>query len=376
MKFIKNIKYVLLALGALTFTMSCEDDPEFYATESTPILLEELPISQIVVDGGNLSNPAITFNWNNANYNQAVVENYTVQFSSNQEFTESSDVASAVGVSSISMSMAALNTATSAIGLPPLQENTVYARVIASLGVQDELAVTSNIINFLVTPSFSYDFKDYYLVGNGTSADWNNNNDNPPLFRDVGNENLYTYTGYFTKGGGGNEDGRFKVLEERGQWQPQWGTAADEGSDDIVESGEIAGNPGTQDSDPGRFGVPDNGYYTFTINFSSNTYTTVPYDASGATDYTSITLQGSAAGTDTDFTQSTFDSHLWYINSINLGSGDVQFTTNTGATWGGSTSFSGVATEGGGPIPVIVQDDYEVWFNDLTGDYIMIPLNL
>jgi len=376
MKFIKNIKYVLLALGALTFTMSCEEDPEFYATESTPILLEELPISQIVVDGGNLSNPAITFNWNNANYNQAVVENYTVQFSSNQEFTESSDVASAVGVSSISMSMAALNTATSAIGLPPLQENTVYARVIASLGVQDELAVTSNIINFLVTPSFSYDFKDYYLVGNGTSADWNNNNDNPPLFRDVGNENLYTYTGYFTKGGGGNDDGRFKVLEERGQWQPQWGTAADEGSDDIVESGDIAGNPGSQDSDPGRFGVPDNGYYTFTINFSSNTYTTVPYDASGATDYTSITLQGSAAGTDTDFTQSTFDSHLWYINSINLGSGDVQFTTNTGATWGGSTSFSGVATEGGGPIPVIVQDDYEVWFNDLTGDYIMIPLNL
>ncbi|WP_178990680.1 SusE domain-containing protein [Winogradskyella schleiferi] len=376
MKFIKNIKYVLLALGALTFTMSCEDDPEFYATESTPILLEELPISQIVVDGGNLSNPAITFNWNNADYNQAVVENYTVQFSSNQEFTESSDVASAVGVSSISMSMAALNTATSAIGLPPLQENTVYARVIASLGVQDELAVTSNIINFLVTPSFSYDFNDYYLVGNGTSADWNNNNDNPPLFRDVGNENLYTYTGYFTKGGGGNDDGRFKVLEERGQWQPQWGTAADEGSDDIVESGDIAGNPGTQDSDPGRFGVPDNGYYTFTINFSSNTYTTVPYDASGATDYTSITLQGSAAGTDTDFTQSTFDSHLWYINSINLGSGDVQFTTNTGATWGGSTSFSGVATEGGGPIPVIVQDDYEVWFNDLTGDYIMIPLNL
>ena len=235
MKLIKNIKYVLLALGVLTFTISCEEDPEFFASESTPILLEELPISQIVVDGGNLSNPAITFNWNNADFNQAVVENYTVQFSSNQEFTEPSDVASAVGVSSVSMSMAALNAATSAIGLPPLQENTVFARVIASLGVQNELAVTSNVISFLVTPSFNYSFKDYYLVGNGTSADWNNNNNNPPLFRDVGNENLYTYTGYFTKGGGGFDDGRFKILEERGQWQPQWGTAANEGSDDIVD---------------------------------------------------------------------------------------------------------------------------------------------
>lgn len=375
MKLIKNIKYVLLALGVLTFTISCEEDPEFFASESTPILLEELPISQIVVDGGNLSNPAVTFNWNNADFNQAVVENYTVQFSSDQEFTAPSNVASAVGVSSVSMSMAALNIATSSIGLPPLQENTVFARVIASLGVQSDLAVTSNVINFQVTPSFNYSFKDYYLVGNGTSADWNNNNNNPPLFRDVGNENLYTYTGYFNKGGGGFDDGRFKILEERGQWQPQWGTAANEGSDDIVESGDIAGNPGTQDNDPGRFGVPANGYYTFTINFSSNTYTTAPYDASGAVDYTSLTLQGSA-GADTEFTKSAFDSHLWYINSINLQSGDLQFMTNTGATWGGSTSFSGVATEDGGPIPVIVQDDYEVWFNDLTGDYIMIPLNL
>ena len=122
--------------------------------------------------------------------------------------------------------------------------------------------------------------------------------------------------------------------------------------------------------------MPVNGYFTFTINFSSNTYTTAPYDATGAVDYTSLTLQGNAAGSDMDFTQSAFDSHLWYINSINLQSGDLQFVTNTGSTWGGSTSFSGVATEGGGPIPVIVQDDYEVWFNDLTGDYIMIPLNL
>lgn len=376
MKFTKKIKYVMLAFGLLTLTMSCEDDPEFYAQESTPIVLDELPISEIVVDGSNLSNPAVTFNWVNADFNQAVVENYSVEFSATQDFSEPKEVANAIGVSSVSMTMGALNSATSLIGLSPLQESMVYARVIASIGDQNQYPTTSNIISFQVTPSFSYDFKDFYLVGNGTSADWNNNNNNPPLFRDPNNDNFYTYTGYFTKGGGTFDDGRFKVLETRGEWQPQWGTAENEGSDEIVESGAIAGNPETQDGDPGRFGVPADGYYTFTINFSTNMYTTTPYDASSDAAYTSMTLQGSALSEDMAFTQSSFDSHLWYINSVNLQSGDLQIVTNTGSTRAGSTSFSGVATEGGDAIPVVVQDDYEVWFNDLTGDYIMIPLNL
>jgi hypothetical protein len=41
-----------------------------------------------------------------------------------------------------------------------------------------------------------------------------------------------------------------------------------------------------------------------------------------------------------------------------------------------TNSFSGTATVNGGNIPVIVEDDYDVWYNDLTGHYIMIPLNL
>jgi hypothetical protein len=40
------------------------------------------------------------------------------------------------------------------------------------------------------------------------------------------------------------------------------------------------------------------------------------------------------------------------------------------------TSFSGLATLNGGNIPVVVEADYDVWFNDLSGHYILIPLNL
>ena len=71
-----------------------------------------------------------------------------------------------------------------------------------------------------------------------------------------------------------------------------------------------------------------------------------------------------------------FDGHIWYALGIRLTPGDVKFTTGAGASWGSSSSFSGIATAGGDAIPVIVEDDYDVWFNDLTGRYILIPINL
>ncbi|WP_323787066.1 SusE domain-containing protein [Psychroserpens sp.] len=377
MKKIQKIHIFLAVLSFGLFTIACENDENiFTATETTPIVLSEVPISMIELDPSNPGNAAVTFNWNEANYNQQASENYAVQMSSDESFTNPVNATSVVGTTSATLSVNELNSAAGSAGLPPFMFSTIYTRVVSSIGSQNGLPVASNVISFQVQPYFNYVFKDFYLVGNGTSADWNNNNNNPPLFRDSENNNLYRYTGFFTKGGGGFDDGRFKILEVRGQWQPQWGVAAAEGSDTIESSGNIAGNPATQDSDPGRFGVASDGYYTFTINFSSNTYTMDSTDESGSTSFSSMTLQGDAVGTDTAFTQSSFDTHLWYISNVNLQPGDLQIMTNTGSTWGGSTSFSGVATDGGGSIPVVVQDDYEVWFNDLTGDYILIPQNL
>ena len=370
-----NIFLAVITLGL--FTISCENDAtEFTGTETTPIVLADLPINLIELDASNPGNPAVTFNWNEAYYGQQASENYTVEVSSDDAFTNPVIATSVVGTTSATLSVNELNSAAGSAGLPPFAFNTLYTRIISSIGSQNGLPVASNVINFQVQPYFNYTFEDFYLVGNGTSADWNNNNNNPPLFRDFENNNFYRYTGYFTKGGGGIDDGRFKILELRGQWQPQWGVAAAEGSDSIESTGPIAGNPGTQDSDPGRFGVAADGYYTFTIDFSSNVYTMDPYSETGSPSFSSMTLQGDALGADTAFTQSSFDTHLWYITSVNLQPGDLQIMTNTGSSWAGSTSFSGVATEGGGSIPVVVQDDYEVWYNDLTGDYILIPQNL
>jgi hypothetical protein len=75
-------------------------------------------------------------------------------------------------------------------------------------------------------------------------------------------------------------------------------------------------------------------------------------------------------------TRSSHDSHIWFANNIRLTPGNLNFLTNSGSVWGATNSFSGTATLNGGNIPVIVEDVYDIWYNDLTGHYIMIPLNL
>ncbi|MGK0253542.1 MAG: hypothetical protein ACI9OE_001015 [Mariniflexile sp.] len=363
----KNLKKTsIFMLTACTFLLlsSCTDDTEKFSVSGTaPVVLSDLTITNIELDPVNTNNPAITLNWTEADYGQQASVNYSVEISADESFTNSTMAATVNGNNTITLSVNELNFAAGTVGLPPFAWNTLYARVTSSIGTQNGLPVASNSINFMVYPFFNYKFKDYYLVGNATAPDWNNNNNNNPLFRDGSNANIYYYTGYFGAG-------EFKVLETKGLWQPQWGTN---------DQTTIEVNPGGG-SDPGTF--PNNnsaistaGFYTFTINFSAKTFSFEPFDASGATNFTSMSIQGSAATT-TAMTQSSFDGHIWYLNSVSLVPGDLQFLTNTSAVWAGTTEFSGQANVNGGKIPVVVEDDYTVWFNDLTGRYILIPLNL
>lgn len=210
--------------------------------------------------------------------------------------------------------------------------------------------------------------KNLFLVGNATAADWNNNNNNMPLIRFPDNENQYTITSRFL--GNPNE---FKLLETRGQWQPQWG----------INDGELAVNDGSG-SDPGPFVVEGGeGYYTLTVNTEELTWSFDSFDASASPMYETIGIIGSATtgndegwAQDIDMTQSTFDPHLWYINGITLFDGLAKFRENNdwATNWGGTTALSGLGSPNGGDIPV-AEGTYDVWFNDLDGSYIFIPVN-
>ncbi|MGJ8744149.1 SusE domain-containing protein [Polaribacter sp.] len=377
MKNYKKILSTLLLACTLVFFSSCEDNTEILKISANPTaaVLGDLSINTIKLDAVNVNNPAVTLTWEAADYGQQTPVNYIIEFSDNESFTNAVQASSTTDNNFMTLSSSQLNSLAGSAGLFPFKWTTIYSRIISYLGTVDGAPVTSNTIQFDVYPYFNYVFNDYYMVGNGVASDWNNDNNNNALFRDENNSNIFYYTGYFKNDNAGFDDGRFKVLEEKGNWQPQWGVSDPEGSDVFSTSGTIAGNPTTQSSDPGRFGVENSGFYTFTIDFANSNYTMVPFDATGKTSPAGLSLQGTSTAT-LAMTPMSFDGHIWFVSNIKLTPGDVEFVTNGGAKWGSTTSFSGVATDGGGAIPVIVEDFYDVWFNDLTGRYILIPLNI
>ena len=365
MKNIKNISAAsFIGLLLLIFT-SCDDSSELFNVSANPnaAVLAALNFTTLELDAVNTNNPAVTLNWQAANYGQQTAVNYSIEFASDVDFTTPVVASTITGQTAITLSVNEINAAAGYAGLNPFEWATIYTRVVSSIGTQNGLPVPSNAIQFDLYPFYNYTFKDYYLVGNATAPNWNNNSNNPAVFRDPTDSNVFYYTGYFGAG-------EFKLLETKGLWQPQWGTN---------DTSTIDVNPGGG-TDPGTFpnnnaAIASAGFYQFSINFASNTFTFEPFDASGATSPASLTIQGSSTA-DIAMTPLTFDGHIWYATAVRLTPGDVSFVTDASASWGSTTSFSGVATDGGGAVPVIVEDDYDVWFNDLTGRYILIPLNL
>ena len=367
MKNYKGIASSMLAVLILVLFNSCESDSELFTITGSPTapVLAQLTITDIELDAANVNNPAVTLNWLAADYGQQASINYSIQFSMDEAFTTPVTSASVTGNNTATLNVNELNSAAGSAGLNPFTWTTLYARVVSSLGTQNSNTLASNVISFRVYPFFNYPFEDYYLVGDGTAPGWNNNSNNPAIFRDPNNANVFNYTGFFSAG-------HFKLLEVKGLWQPQWGT--NDGS-------TIEVNDGTG-SDPERFpsaggaGITSAGMYTFTIDFGTNTYTFGPYTGAPVLTTASLTLQGSAVAASTPMNQLGFDSNLFYLNAVRLVPGSVEFLTDASAVWGSTTEFSGVATAGGGAINVPVEDDYDVWFNALTGQYILIPLNL
>ncbi|HEY9045305.1 MAG TPA: SusF/SusE family outer membrane protein, partial [Ohtaekwangia sp.] len=203
-----------------------------------------------------------------------------------------------------------------------------------------------------------------YLVGDATPAGWDNNS-KVSLFRNPSNGFKFSYTGKFSAGS-------FKILEKRGQWQPQYGKGAN--------AGDLAVNEGSG-SDPDVIQIAAAGYYTVSLDLESMKYSVVAYDASSAPTYTSIGITGSAipgaSDPDIDMVKDANDPHQWYIETQELtaAAGNyVKFRANDSWTvnWGGSTFPYGDGAQDGANISVTRAGTFLIHFNDLTGEYAFI----
>ncbi|MGB5821982.1 MAG: SusE domain-containing protein [Saonia sp.] len=378
MKYLGKFLSLILMFSLVGCT---DDDPTIVASAITPpVLSSQLNGSTVVLTEETASNIALTFTWSPANFDVSTVESYELFMGiSGNDFAEPHSFGTTTNTF-VSLTVQELNNLLLDTFLQAVvkdgDDNTIpvamEAKVVASLGSSQ--AMESDVISFSIVPfeesTVPIILKNLFLVGNATAFDWNNNNNNSPIIRDPNNANLFGYKGRFL--GIPNE---FKLLEIRGQWQPQWGLD----SDSFVSSDALGRDPSNI-----SIGGPE-GYYEILINIEEGTLSISPYDASGATIYSTIGIMGSARTgngdgwddtilPDTDLVQSAFDPHIWYIEELELFSGEIKFRAENAwdTSWGNDTPLTGYGSTENGPNIPVDAGTYEIWFNDLDGSYILV----
>ncbi|WP_082377027.1 SusF/SusE family outer membrane protein [Chryseobacterium indologenes] len=352
----KNIFKIIFSSLLLAIVVSCEDDDKITLNETSAATLA-VDKNTVVLDNTTPLAEALKFTYTFPSYNPAVVPSYFVELGiKGNNFAKTEVLVAPSDAASVSITHKALNDLLLSLGAKPGEATSVEARFKTAFSEQTNYY--SNVLNLTITPFVS--MKNLYLVGGATESGWENNANNLPVFRDPANVNKFYYTGYFKADG-------FKLLEQLGAWHPQWGLTA----------GNVMVSNLDGSNEPGAFTAPSAGYYTFTIDINAKTYSLTPYTVSSAP-YPTIGIIGSSTSggwdADQDMTASALNPHIWKVTNIPLTAGEAKFRANNSwdVNWGGSTPFSGIASAGGGNIPVNESGNYDVFFNDLDGRYLFI----
>ena len=260
---------------------------------------------------------------------------------------------------------------------------TVEALPLADKGTDHALETyrtTSAPLELTITPFLATVRPDlYFLVGDLSGRDgapgWNEKNNDHLFFADDNSALTYHYYGYLKAGAA------FKIFPEAsiGSWDNVLG----------IQDGKL-------DTDGGNIELPADspaGYYQITLTVNRGkldpakaTITFEPYDVSGKETYDKIGIIGTA-GIDWDhdllLEQSKTEPHLWIGRGIVLKEGEFKLRANAAwnTNWGGQekekfpTDF-GIA-EGGEnwKVTAKVAGTYDVYFNDLTGNYFFNKLD-
>ena len=201
----------------------------------------------------------------------------------------------------------------------------------------------------------------YYIIG--TLNGWDTSSDDYPMYRDA--TGVYSYTTQW------NESQmqygiKFTADYNLGDWTGAYGSN---------ESGVL-----TDANGAGNIQSPTYGdYYTLTvdINPSAMSYTWTKLDTPAS--YSTIGVIGDFNGWGDDINMTEVTPHNWYVQTT-LTTGGFKFRANDGwdISWGGG---SGSPAEHYGTTVYKSSDNlqvpdgtYRIFFNDITGQYIFIPV--
>jgi hypothetical protein len=201
---------------------------------------------------------------------------------------------------------------------------------------------------------------EYFLVG--ALQGWNASASGMTCMLYPQSVSVHSYTTTFS----GDHNLKVWMSTDFGNWDKAVGTATD---GDASTSGVLGGS--------GAICAPEaDVYYTFTADFANNTYTWTKLANQSPATYNKIGLIGdfNSWGGDEELTQVT--PHNWMVSDFTVTStGSVKFRANGGwdVNWGAAVDLStvnyGVGVSNGDNM-TIAPGTYDVYFNDITGEFV------
>lgn len=354
-KIFKILAIAFVGMGLV----SCEKDEDQAILNETSQSSISADKTIIILDKNNVDATAVNFTWAKSGFDLSVVSTQQIEFGMKGKNFQDSKLVDVVS-SPFSMTNKQLNALVLSMGGIENVFNELEIRFKTSVG---GAKFYSNVIKLNVSPYILgpvYNYTDLFMIGDATAGDWDNSATNAKLYplQKTVTAGKYSYTGYFAKGG-------LKLIKTPGSWDFQYGMGGAEG---VLSTSGSSGN----------ISVVTAGYYKLTVDINALTYTLVSIPAPTKT-YTTISMIGSASGdwnTDVDLQKSTFDPHVWVKKKAALNAGDLKFRADHdwSANWGVAQEFFGVAEFNGGNIPVKEAFNYDVYFNDITGEFSLIPV--
>ncbi|REC46436.1 SusF/SusE family outer membrane protein [Chryseobacterium pennipullorum] len=351
--------FKILTLAFIGFlVISCSEDDQVMLTETAQSKISS-DKTEVILDKDHLDATAITFTWAKPAFDQPIVSSSKIEFGIKGENFKNSKTVD-VATSPFVMTNKQLNTLLLSMGAIGNEPNQIEVRLKTAVGYGN---YHSNTLMLTLTPYILgpvYNYTDLYLVGDATAGGWDNSATNAKLYplQKSATAGIYSYTGYFAAGG-------FKLIQNPGSWDPQYGMGASAGS--LLAGGGSSNIP-----------VAAAGYYKLTIDINTLKYTLTAI-SDPTVSYTTISMIGTASGdwnTDVDLEKSTFDPHIWVKKKVAMNEGEFKFRANHDWTtsWGIAQEFFGVTTIGGANIPLTSSFNYDVYFNDITGEYSVVPV--
>ena len=223
--------------------------------------------------------------------------------------------------------------------------------------------MTLNMMDY--TYSITAIAPEYYIVG--AMQGWNSNAEKGMTCTLYPTDAMhFSYTTKF------EGDGNLKIWlgSEFGNWDKAMGTAVD---GDQSPEGKIGGG--------GAIKCPEkDAFYTFSVDFSTNTYKWTKLGNQEPAAFEKIGLIGSFNSWGGDAFMTLVSPHNWYLSGLEIAeNGEIKFRANAdwGTNWGTKVNIAdqsfGVGTNGGANIN-IPTGTYNVFFNDITGEFVFKKL--